>query len=144
MAGTVSESPDHSLYLSSTLCLGHATPSRSTQEARTHVSLNPGISAKDFRALLPRLQHVRLRLSTMCDSLFGSEQELSALESSLHPQTAPALETVLINCMGKSVLNQARLCGSYQEDEYHLQYIWGRDAAPVLAACMQGFVACCP
>ncbi|KAJ8070644.1 hypothetical protein OCU04_001015 [Sclerotinia nivalis] len=89
-----------------------------------------------IRTILPRLQHLRLRLSTICNSLFQAEAETIR---------APSLETLLINCLGKSVQgHQTRLCGSFQEDPYYSQFYLGQEAAPVLALSMQALVPHCP
>ncbi|KAM3067389.1 hypothetical protein ACMFMG_005255 [Clarireedia jacksonii] len=89
-----------------------------------------------IRTILPRLRHLRLRLSTMCTSLFQVEAEILS---------APNVETLLINCMGKSFHGpQARLCDSFQEDPYHSQFYLGQEAAPVLAHSMHTLVPRCP
>ncbi|CAD6447521.1 3bfde77f-2be3-40df-854b-51c83487af04-CDS [Sclerotinia trifoliorum] len=89
-----------------------------------------------IRTILPQLQHMRLRVGTICKNLFRTEAEIIE---------APYLETLLINCLGKGVQgHQARLCNSFQEDPYYSQLFLGQEAASDLALSIQALVPHCP
>jgi hypothetical protein len=99
--------------------------------------------------LLPRLHHLRLCLSTMCQALFTSDTALT-LTSDQTPAaeskpTAPLLKTVFVSCVGRAICNSgARLCGSYDEDPHTMDFRTGIEAAPILAQSLRSLILKCP
>lgn len=76
-----------------------------------------------IRATLPRVQNLRLRLSTMCPAIFGADFDSSApakFFSSFQPLATSTLETVLINCVPGNIFgSRAGICGPSQESLYN-------------------------
>ena len=73
-------------------------------------------------ATLPRLQNLRLRLSTMCPAIFGAGFDSSApakFFSNFQPVATSTLQTVLINCVPGNIFgSRASICGPSQESLY--------------------------
>jgi hypothetical protein len=118
---------------------------------RAQDSAEPGSAhlCEAIRHILPRLHHLRLCLSTMCQALFTSDtaptltsDQTSAAESR---STAPLLKTVFVSCVGRAIRNNgARLCGSYDEDPHTMNFRTGTEAAPILAQSLQSLSLNCP
>lgn len=72
--------------------------------------------------ILPRLQHLRLRLSTLCPAMLGDGFNLtqsSDMLSKFRPVAAPQLKTLIINCIPRTIFgSQAHICGTCQENPY--------------------------
>ena len=75
-----------------------------------------------LREILPRLRHLRLRLSTLCPAILGdgfSPAQSGDMLSNLRPVAAPQLKTLVINCIPRTILgSQAYICGTFQENPY--------------------------
>ncbi len=73
-----------------------------------------------LRGMLPRLRHLRLRLSTLCPAFLGSgfKPEFKSL-SSFEPLAAPCLQTLVVNCIPRDIFGgQAHICGTFIESRY--------------------------
>lgn len=69
----------------------------------------------DIRAILPRLQNLRLCLTTMCPAIFLNDHEpldSGEYQSSSKPVIAPFLKTFVVNCLPGSIFasDQTSLC----------------------------------
>lgn len=69
----------------------------------------------DIRAILPRLQNLRLSLTSMCPAIFMNDYEPldpGEHQSSSKPVIAPFLKTFVVSCLPGSIFayNQAGLC----------------------------------
>lgn len=79
--------------------------------------------------VIPRLQHLRIRLSAMCAALFNSD-------------SAPNLRTVSVNCVGSSTLGGgSQVCGSYDELAGAVNHPNGIDTAPVIAQSLRNLTS---
>jgi hypothetical protein len=74
-----------------------------------------------LRGMLPRLRHLRLRLSTLCPAFLGSgfkPEEFKSM-SSFEPLAAPCLQTLVVNCIPRDIFGgQAYICGTFIESPY--------------------------
>ncbi|KAM0711912.1 hypothetical protein Q7P35_001282 [Cladosporium inversicolor] len=77
-----------------------------------------------LRDLLPRLEHFRLDLSTLCPQTFDLKTP------------CPQLKTLTISCFAGSY-HTSRLCASYPEDPYHSSFARGEEAMPLLIRQLQ-------
>jgi hypothetical protein len=75
-----------------------------------------------LRAILPRLQNLRLRVSTMCPAILGhnfNPFEPTKEFSLFRPVAAPNLETLVINCIPGTIFgSQAHICNTFRESPY--------------------------
>lgn len=81
----------------------------------------PGTShlCETIRNTLPKLEHLRLNLSTLCAKAWQVEVQ------------CPKLLTFTISCFAGGYYN-SRLCGSYVEDPVHSSFAQGKEAMPHL------------
>lgn len=86
-------------------------------DTRRYEELSPRYKhlCDDIRAILPRLQHLRLCLTTLCPSLVTSNYLYPISDDqhlSLEPMIAPSLKTFTVNCLPGSIFasEQAALC----------------------------------
>lgn len=93
-------------------------------DSRGNDYLRPGDAhlCDALRNILPRLRHLRLRLSTLCPAILGDgfnpSQSTRAL-SNYKPEAAPQLETLIVNCIPGTIFgSQAHICGTFQENPY--------------------------
>lgn len=74
-----------------------------------------------LRGMLPRLRHLRLRLSTLCPAILGNgfkPDEVKSL-SGFEPLAAPSLQTLVVNCIPRTFFgSQALICGTFKENPY--------------------------
>lgn len=72
--------------------------------------------------IFPRLQHLRLRLSTLCPAMLGSlfdPSDPARYFAKFKPAAAPSLQTVMINCIPRAIFrSQAHICRTFQENPY--------------------------
>ncbi len=75
-----------------------------------------------LRAVLSRLQNLRLRVSTLCPAIFGHNFNLLEPTKgfySFRPVAAPTLETLVINCIPGTIFgSQAHICNTFRESPY--------------------------
>ena len=75
-----------------------------------------------LREILPRLRHLRIRLSTLCPAIFGdgfSPAQSGDMFSNFRPVAAPRLKTLVINCIPRTFSgSQADICETFQENPY--------------------------
>lgn len=74
-----------------------------------------------LRRILPRLQHLRLRLRDLCPGIFatGFDQDSSTAQHSvITPVKAPFLKTVVINCCSRELV--AAACGTERRMNSHI------------------------
>ncbi|MCJ1283614.1 hypothetical protein MMC26_002945 [Xylographa opegraphella] len=85
-----------------------------------------------IRAMMPRLRHLRLRVSMLCPNFCGEHAAItgSAFDMSHFKLTAaPNLDTLVVNCMPHSLFrDHVRLCRTNQQ------------ARPLLTECLQALV----
>ena len=73
---------------------------------------------------MPRLEWLRVDLSTMCAGIF----EIDSL--------CPKLTTLVVSCFAGGYLS-SRLCGSYTEDSSHSAFVRGEEAMSLLVSQIQ-------
>ena len=83
----------------------------------------------DIRAIVPRLQNLRLCLTTMCPALFMNNYEpldSGEHQSSSKPVIAPFLKTFVVNCLPGPIFTseQAGLCTPSWSPDQLPQQIW--------------------
>ncbi|KAA6411221.1 MAG: hypothetical protein FRX48_04501 [Lasallia pustulata] len=75
-----------------------------------------------IQEIVPRLRHLRLRLSTLCPASFGrhfNSSDPTQYFTNYEPITASSLHTVTINCIPRAIFrSQAHICGTFQENPY--------------------------
>ena len=75
-----------------------------------------------LREILPRLRHLRLRLSTLCPAILGdgfNPAQSGDMLSKFRPVAVPQLKTLIINCIPRTIFgSQAHICGTIQENHY--------------------------
>ena len=75
-----------------------------------------------LREILPRLRHLRLRLSTLCPAILGdgfNPIQPGSMLSNFKPVAAPHLKTLIFNCIPRIIFgSQAHICGTFQENPY--------------------------
>ena len=112
-------------------------------DTRGHDYAGPGSAhlCDALRTVLPHLQHLRLRLSTLCPAVFGLGFRLDGTtpdESPAELTPAPMLQTAVIN--GATRLpgcgGPAHVCGTFQE-EPHRAYQHIPDAREALVKCLR-------
>lgn len=92
-------------------------------DARGNDYFEPGSGhvCDTLRGMLPRLRHLRLRLSTLCPAILGSGFNPDEIESlsSFVPLAAPFLQTLVVNCIPRTIFgSQAHICGTFKENPY--------------------------
>ena len=75
-----------------------------------------------LREILPRLRHLRVRLSTLCPAVLGdgfNPSRSGTMLSDFRPVVAPRLKTLIFNCIPRTIFgSQAHICGTFQENPY--------------------------
>lgn len=106
----------------------------------------PGVGhlCQEIQAVLPRLQHLRLRLAVMCCRIFGDGFTAhGTIEDELKftPITAPVLRTVVINCDSNwGYENHSYVCDTFWEVPCGL-YQTGLESREPLATCLRLLVS---
>lgn len=81
---------------------------------------------------IPQLQHLRLRLATVCTDLFKADP-------------APVLETVSVSCIGGDTLGSgAQICDTLPANPLMAYHAEGNDAALPVARSLQTLATHCP
>lgn len=95
-------------------------------DTRSHDRGEPGEAhvCDSLRQVIPRLQHLRLRLRSLCSAAFGTGFTLDGtIEDGLliAAMVAPALETVDINVMTclRGYGGPVGVCGTFEKNDFH-------------------------